>query len=63
MRLDHPLNVNHKYTTYFKIVPEEFVGEGIKRTNKYTTRLSREEVIQKREEFWETRIEGRLESW
>jgi hypothetical protein len=48
MRLDHPLNVNHKYTAQFKVVPEEFLGEGIKRTNKYTTRLSRIEWLAKR---------------
>lgn len=63
MRLDHPLNVNHKYTTYFKIIPEDYVGQGIFRTNKYTTRLSRDEWMEKRREFWETRIEGRSESW
>jgi hypothetical protein len=35
MRIDHPLNVNHKYTAYFKIMPELFIGNGIKRTNQY----------------------------
>jgi hypothetical protein len=63
MRIDHPWNVNQKYTSFFKIVPDEFVGEGIRRTNKCQSRGSRQEWVNKKQEFWETRIEGRKENW
>lgn len=48
MRLDHPLNVNHKYTAQFTVVPEQFIGDGIRKTNKYETRLSKQEWLAKR---------------
>jgi hypothetical protein len=39
------------------------VGVGIKKTNAYTSRLSRKEWVKKREEFWETRTEGKPPCW
>jgi hypothetical protein len=63
MNLTHPLNVNHKYTAFFTILENQYVGESIRKTNAYSTRLSREEWQRKKEEFWETRTEGKQECW
>jgi hypothetical protein len=52
-----------KYTTFFTIIPDQFAGSGMKKTNAYTSRLSRKEWELKREEFWETRIEGKPPCW
>ena len=41
MNLHHPLNVNHKYDNKVTIIPTLFVGEGIKKSNAYTTKLCR----------------------
>jgi hypothetical protein len=46
--------VNHKYSSFFKVIPEQFVGQGIRKTNSYESRLSKGEWIAKREEFWGT---------
>ena len=46
------MNVNHKYSSYITLIPDKFVGTGIKRTNLYTTKLSKEEWNDKRKEFW-----------
>ncbi|CAD8191030.1 unnamed protein product [Paramecium pentaurelia] len=61
--INHPLNVNHKYNNYFQIIPDTTVGKGIKMTNQYTSRLSREEWLEKRKEFWESRVEGEKVYW
>ncbi|CAD8079665.1 unnamed protein product [Paramecium primaurelia] len=63
IEITHPLNVNQKYNSYFTLIPDQFVGTGIKKTNQYESRLSKEEWQQKRVEFWESRIEGQKENW
>lgn len=52
--IQHPLNVNHKYNNYFSLIPEKTVGQGIKKTHQYNSRLSKEEWLEKRREFWGT---------
>ncbi|KAM3137647.1 hypothetical protein pb186bvf_010261 [Paramecium bursaria] len=65
INITHPLNVNIKYNNFFKILPEEFTGTGIKKTNCYESKLSYEEWQKKREESiqQESRIEGSAQNW
>ncbi|CAK69581.1 unnamed protein product (macronuclear) [Paramecium tetraurelia] len=63
IEITHPLNVNQKYNSYFTLIPDQFIGTGIKKTNQYESRLSKEEWQQKRVEFWDSRIEGQKENW
>ncbi|KAM3129930.1 Ubiquitin domain-containing protein 2 [Paramecium bursaria] len=62
-QITHHLNVNHKYSSYITLIPDKFVGTGIKRTNLYTTKLSKEEWNDKRKEFWESRLESEAPFW
>ena len=45
------MNVDDKYS-YITLIPDNFVGTGIRRTNSYTTILLKEELNDKRVEFW-----------
>ena len=40
-----------------------FVGTGLKKIKGYISNVSKEELIKKRIEFWETRIEGNIDTW
>ena len=46
-----------------KIIEGQFVGEGIKWTPAYDCKVSQEELIKFREEFWSTRTQGSPEIW
>ena len=48
----HDLNVNKKYTYLIKLIPDQFVGEGIRKTPKYISLVSKEMLEGKRVEFW-----------
>lgn len=48
----HELNVNRKYTYLYTILPNEYVGSGLSRTNKYVSLVPIEALDQKRNEFW-----------
>ena len=52
LRIDHPFNVNHKYSAFYTYLKNEFSGSGIKKTHAYRTKLTMEEVKKKRDEFW-----------
>jgi hypothetical protein len=45
------------------IIPESYVGEGIRRTPAYTVELTEEQFKRWREQFWDTRVEGKPEIW
>ena len=40
-----------------------YIGTGLKKIKGYISNISKEELIKKRKEFWETRIEGNFETW
>ena len=40
-----------------------YLGTGLKKIKGYISNISKEELIKKRKEFWETRIEGNFETW
>ena len=63
LNLDNPYNVNHKYTYLYKPIKESFQGKGIKKTHAYKSLVSLEEIKSKRKEFWETWVEGVIETW
>jgi hypothetical protein len=61
--LDNPQNVNHKYKDNFEILTDEKAGSGIKETNAYRSKLPIHQIEKLRNEFWETRVEGYVETW
>ena len=48
----HQFNVNNKYTHLIKWVPNEFAGTGYRKTNKFVSLVSRENLEKSRNEFW-----------
>ncbi|KAM3129929.1 Ubiquitin domain-containing protein 2 [Paramecium bursaria] len=42
----------NKYSHFQTLIPEQFVGVGIRRTYSYTTKLLKEELYEKRIEYW-----------
>ena len=48
----HDLNVNKKYTFMIKILPDQQVGEGYKKTPAYVCLVTPEVFNQKKAEFW-----------
>ena len=48
----HPNNLNHKYSHLYKVDLNMVIGEGIKRTCGYVSRVPIEEIRKKRLEFW-----------
>lgn len=40
------------------IIPDSYVGEGIKRTEAFTIDLTEDQYYKWKEQFWETRVEG-----
>jgi hypothetical protein len=61
--LDNPQNVNHKYKDLFEILQEEQAGTGIKQTLAYRSKIPIHKIEKLRIEFWETRVEGYVETW
>lgn len=54
-------NVVPYYGTIDKIeniIPESYVGEGIKRTEAFTVELTEDQYLKWKDQFWETRVEG-----
>lgn len=49
---EHDLNVNRKYSYLYRLIPNEFVGQSIFKTNKYVSLVTAEELQAKRTEFW-----------
>lgn len=45
------------------IIPDTYVGEGIKRTHAFTIELTESQYAHWKDQFWETRCEGRPEVW
>jgi hypothetical protein len=63
LAIESPYNINHKYNHFFKIIRNEFVGTGLKKTFAYSSNIPMEELQIKRNEYWETRVEGVEKSW
>ena len=42
---------------------EQYSGSGIKQMKGYISNISEEELLKKRKEFWETRVEGNKDIW
>ncbi|CAD8135174.1 unnamed protein product [Paramecium octaurelia] len=53
--INNPRNVNHVYANNFTLIPNKFIGRGIKKTNQYTTKLSRIEWDLMQKQFWDSR--------
>mmetsp|Transcript_35944 Transcript_35944/g.40883 ORF Transcript_35944/g.40883 Transcript_35944/m.40883 type:complete len:230 (-) Transcript_35944:536-1225(-) len=47
----------------YRIYPNKFVGEGYKMTPAFDLFCDRELLLAKREEFWNTRVDGIAEAW
>lgn len=45
------------------IIPDSYVGEGIKRTQAFTIELTEEQYEKWKKQFWETRVEGSPAIW
>ncbi|CAD8142975.1 unnamed protein product [Paramecium octaurelia] len=52
--IENPVNVNQKYANHFTLIQNQFTGKGIRRTNKYTTNLSRNEWEMMQNQFWDS---------
>ena len=48
---------------FHEVDEEKYIGTGIKKIKGYISNISEEELLKKRKEFWETRIEGNPETW
>ena len=46
-----------------EVEDEQYSGSGIKQMKGYISNISKEELLKKRKEFWETRIEGNKDIW
>ena len=46
-----------------EVTENVYIGTGLKRIKGYISNISKEDLIKKRKEFWETRIEGNPEIW
>ena len=61
--VDSATNINQKYIHIVAVRRGETTGRGIKQTPSYDSRVSPEILRKKRQEFWETRIEGENTTW
>lgn len=61
--LNHASNINSKYIHIMEIHPKNQSGLFIFRTNEYKSKIDKKELEKKRLEFWETRTEGKKNSW
>ncbi|CAD8101599.1 unnamed protein product [Paramecium sonneborni] len=61
--ITHPHNINHYYSKFFQYHTNTFIAQGFKRTNQYQSLITEQQLLQKRNEFWETRIEGNQDIW
>ena len=51
------------YFNFPEVEGEVYVGEGLKKMKGYISQISKEEILKKREEFWQTRVEGNKDTW
>ncbi|CAK95088.1 unnamed protein product (macronuclear) [Paramecium tetraurelia] len=61
--LDHPFNINRYQNIFFKYHPNVIIGEGFKRTYSYESLITEQQLLKKRNEYWETQIIGDQEVW
>lgn len=60
---DHDKNLNKQYKYLYNVLKNETVGQGIKKTPGYESKVPLDKILAKRQEFWETRVEGNKETW
>lgn len=63
LNVDHQGNINQKYAHIMLIHKDENTGRGMKATNSYSSKVDKDELDKKRQEFWETRVEANKQSW
>ena len=51
------------YFNFPEVEEDIYVGEGLKRMKGYISTIPKEELLKKRAEFWQTRVEGNKETW
>ena len=51
------------YFNFPEVDDDTYVGKGLKRMKGYVSSITKEELLRKREEFWQTRVEGNAETW
>lgn len=54
---------NDQYFNFPEVDSDIYVGEGIMKMRGYISNISKEELDKKRNDFWESRIEGKKETW
>lgn len=52
LSLNHPMNINRKYTMFFKILENKYSGTDIFTTSSYVSNIIKQELDIKRSEFW-----------
>ncbi|CAD8045895.1 unnamed protein product [Paramecium sonneborni] len=52
--IDNPGNVNHKYANNITLIPNQYIGTGIKITNQYQTNFSKMEWEEMQKAFWDS---------
>lgn len=71
LQIDNVQNLNHRYSHLYKVDGQKFIGNHIKKTYAYSSRVPIEEIRRVRQEFWgrrmfltkDTRIEGSRATW
>lgn len=48
---------------FFEVHKNLWTGEGLLKTHSYKSKVSKRELLQKRNIFWETRVEGSQQAW
>ena len=51
------------YFNFLEVNEDKYVGTGLKRMKCYISNISKNDLLKKRNEFWETRVEGNKEIW
>lgn len=63
LQLSNNFNINQKYEFLMEVLPTLKTGQGIFETVSYKSKVQNEQLLQKREEFWETRMDGNPLIW
>jgi len=63
LSLESPYNVNHKYAMFFPILKDQRIGVGMRETFAFKSKIPEPELKKKRQEYWETRVEGKARMW
>lgn len=56
-------HINQRYSQFFDVIRDKRTGTGIKQTQSYKSKIPKEELEKKRNEYWETQVEGNTAVW